>query len=90
MKVFFNRVPRHEPYGGGSHFVTFMVDKLVNSGHEVTFDLENEIDLIFIIDPRPGDKGYSINHAINYKQKFPQTKLLYCYLQKTEHKRHLI
>ena len=77
MRVFFNRVPRHEPYGGGSHFVTFMVNHLMKEGHEVVFDLVNGIDIIFLIDPRPGDKGYSINHALQYRQKFPQTKILY-------------
>lgn len=77
MKIFFNRVPRHEPYGGGSHFVTFMTSALISSGHEVVFDLEENIDVIFLIDPRPGDKGYSINHALGYKSSFPETKILY-------------
>jgi len=77
VKVFFNRIPRNEPYGGGSHFVTFMVEKLESVGHEVVFDLVDGIDIIFIIDPRPGDKGYSINHALQYKQNNPTTKILY-------------
>ena len=77
MKIFFNRIPRNEPYGGGSHFVTFMVEKLREDGHEVVFDLTENVDLIFIIDPRPGDKGYSINHALQYRERFPKTKILY-------------
>ena len=77
MRVFFNRVPRHEPYGGGSHFVTFMVNHLMNAGHEVVFDLVKGIDIIFLIDPRPGDKGYSINHALQYREQCPETKILY-------------
>jgi len=77
MKVFFNRLPRYEPYGGGSHFVTSMVEYLKNRGHTVVFHLEEGVDTIFMIDPRPGDIGYSINHIIKYKELFPEVKILH-------------
>ena len=77
MKVFFNRVPRNEPYGGGNQFLVTMVDHLVKHGHEVTFHLEEGVDAIFLMDPRPGDIGYSIQHVGHYKQQFPQTKILH-------------
>jgi len=75
MKIFFNRIKRKESYGGGSHFVTSMVDYLEKKGHEVVFHMQEkdniikDIDVIFLIDPRPGDIGYSINHVITYKNK---------------------
>ena len=75
MKIFFNRVTRKEAYGGGSHFVTAMVDYLERQGHSVIFQMQennsiiDDIDVIFLIDPRPGDIGYSINHAIAYKNQ---------------------
>ena len=77
MKVFFNRVPRNEPYGGGNQFLVTMVNHLVECGHEVTFHLEEGVDAIFLMDPRPGDIGYSIQHVGHYKQQFPQTKILH-------------
>ena len=86
MKIFFNRIARKEAYGGGSHFVTAMSDYLKEKGHEVVFHMTNknskqpieDIDLIFLIDPRPGDIGYSINHAIAYKNQVnPKVKILH-------------
>ena len=77
MKIFFNRVPRHEPYGGGSHFVTAMCEYLSNHGHDVVFHLEEGIDVIFMIDPRPVDIGYSIHHILAYKNQFPNVKILH-------------
>jgi glycosyltransferase involved in cell wall biosynthesis len=86
MKIFFNRVIRKEAYGGGSHFVTSMVNYLQKKGHEVIFYLHDlkskkpieDIDLIFLIDPRSGDIGYSINHVLEYKSKInPNVKILH-------------
>ena len=76
-KIFFNRVPRYEPYGGGSHFVTAMFEFLKREGHEVVFHLEEGVDTIFMIDPRPGDIGYSVNHILAYKNMHPSTKILH-------------
>lgn len=84
MKIFFNRVERFEPYGGGSHFVTEMTRFLREKGHEVVFsffndnkETINDIDVIFLIDPRPGDIGFSVNHAIQYKSINPNVKILH-------------
>ena len=77
MKIFFNRVPRHEPYGGGNQFLVRMVEMLRDRGHNVVFHLEPEIDIIFMIDPRPGDIGYSVEHISEYKRIFPKTKILH-------------
>ncbi len=76
-KIFFNRIPREEAYGGGSHFVTSMVNYLKKHNHDVVFHLEENIDLIFMIDPRPGDIGYSINHILEYKAKNPDVKIIH-------------
>lgn len=76
-KIFFNRVPRYEPYGGGSHFVTAMCEYLKKKGHEVVFELDEAVDTIFMIDPRSGDIGYSINHILSFKEHFPNVKILH-------------
>jgi hypothetical protein len=54
-----------------------MVSYLESHGHSVVFHLEENIDLIFMIDPRPGDIGYSIHHIISYKQQYPNVKILH-------------
>jgi len=77
MKIFFNRVPRNEPYGGGNQFLLGIVEKLKNLGHNVVFHLEDNIDLIFMMDPRPGDIGYSLQHIAGYKQHFPSVKIIH-------------
>lgn len=77
MKIFFNRFPRFEPYGGGNQFLVKMVNSLEKRGHKVCFHLEQDIDLIFMMDPRPGDFGYSIDHIQEYKSVFPRTKILH-------------
>ena len=77
MKIFFNRVPRNEPYGGGNQFLVGIVNRLKNLGHNVVFHLEKDIDLIFMMDPRPGDIGYSLHHIAGYKQHFPEVKILH-------------
>lgn len=77
MKVFFNRVEKFTPYGGGSQFITAMCKYFRTKGHQVTFHLEPDVDLIFMIDPRPGDIGYSVNHIIQHKMNYPKVKILH-------------
>ena len=77
MKIFFNRVPRSEPYGGGNQFLVKIVERLKDRGHEVVFHLNDGIDLMFMMDPRPGDIGYSIQHIGAYKHAFPKTKIIH-------------
>ena len=77
MKIFFNRVPRNEPYGGGNQFLIGITSLLESSGFEVVYHLEKDVDLIFMMDPRPGDIGYSIQHIFNFKRQFPETKVIH-------------
>jgi len=77
LKIFFNRVPRKEPYGGGNQFLIGITEKLEKLGHQITYHLEDSIDLIFLMDPRPGDIGYSIEHVVSYKSQNPQVKILH-------------
>ena len=77
MKIFFNRVPRTDPYGGGNQFLQVMTSTLEKNGHQVVYHLEKDVDLIFMMDPRPGDIGYSVQHIAAYKNQFPETKILH-------------
>jgi len=77
MKIFFNRVPKYEPYGGGNQFLYRLVEILQERGHEVCYHLEDNIDVIFMMDPRPGDIGYSVEHIESYKRLNPRVKILH-------------
>ena len=75
MKIYFNRSPINGPWGGGSSFVKNMSKYFLDNDHEVIYELQKDIDLIFMIDPRPGQAGNSINEIIDYKNYFPSTKV---------------
>jgi glycosyltransferase involved in cell wall biosynthesis len=77
MKVFFNRYPRYTAYGGGNQFLQKMTSLFTEKGHEVVYHLQEGIDLIFMMDPRPGDHGYSIQHIWSYKQNYPNVKIIH-------------
>ena len=52
MKILFNRPIKEQAWGGGSHFITSLYYYLVKKGIEVTFNFEDNIDLIFMFEPR--------------------------------------
>lgn len=76
--IFFSLQPPSGSYGGGSFFVKDLANYFSDKDYEITFELKPNIDLIFIIDPRQGSyKKYSLDHFLQYKQNFPNTKMLY-------------
>ena len=80
MKVFFSLRPPNHSFGGGAFFVKNIINYLKNKNIKTTFELEPNIDLLFIIDPRksnPNYKKYSVLELIEYKKKNPKTKIIY-------------
>lgn len=77
MKVFINRVPVDGPWGGGNLFLKAFYDQFKKKGHTVTPHLEDDIDLIFIQDPRYGSTNVSINEIYNFKKRFPNVKIMH-------------
>ena len=75
-KIMFNREIRREPYGGGFHFITSLYEYLKSKGYEVVFSLEDNIDLIFMFDPRPSSGGDCVNSIYQYKNFNPKTKVI--------------
>ena len=73
----FNRKPVTGPWGGGNSFLINMANYLKKQGHTVVYDFVYGIDLIFMIDPRPNQRGYSINDIYNYKKNSPSVKILH-------------
>jgi len=54
-----------------------MISTARQVGHETTHKLSPDVDVIFMIDPRPGNTGYSIQHIAQHKQSYPHTKVLH-------------
>ncbi len=78
MKIAFNRMPRRSPWGGGAHFATTFADYLVKVGHQVVHRLEDGIDSIVMLDPRPEEGGFSANDILEYKRyRNPRVKVLH-------------
>jgi len=69
MKVFLDRAPRLGPWGGGNRFSTALCERLNAEGIEVVTDLNQKVDLIFCMDPRPSPSGLWYQDYLNYKVK---------------------
>jgi hypothetical protein len=79
MKIMFNRKIIEGPWGGGNLFVKAMSEFLQRNGHSVCFDFEDDIDIIFMVDPREIDQneGYSADDIVEYGSKFPNTEIIH-------------
>ena len=68
MKVFIQHQPQKIPYGGGNQFVLFLIDYLRKNNVEITFELDEDIDILFVINPIKGPmRKYGIDDLIIYK-----------------------
>jgi len=76
MKVYINRRPKKGPWGGGIKTVNKLVDALTAEGHDVTFQLVPNIDIIFCIDPRPNEYGEWYQTFLQYKSVYQETKIV--------------
>ncbi len=77
LKILINRKPVVGPWGGGNLFVKAFCEVLKNQGANVVHNIQNDIDIIFMQDPRPGDTGISINEILLYKESNPRTKIIH-------------
>ena len=77
MKILVNRKPVEGPWGGGNLFVRAICEHFKNQGWEVTHRFEEDIDVMFMQDPRPNELGVGINEMIQYKNYRPQAKLIH-------------
>ena len=70
MNIYINRKPKSGPWGGGNKTVCILSDLLRENGHNVVFDLEDDVDVIFCMDPRPNDSGIWYNDFLEHKRRF--------------------
>ena len=77
MKILINRKPVEGPWGGGNLLVKALSRNIPEEGHELVYSLQPGIDVILMLDPRPGNTGISVNEILLYKNSFPDTKILH-------------
>lgn len=77
-KIYINRKPVYTPWGGGIKTVNLLCQELKKLNYEIVHDLNrDDIDVIFLIDPRTSEWGdsyediyrYSLNHDIKIVQR---------------------
>jgi len=76
MKILINRIPVQGPWGGGNLLVKAFCENMKMFDHEVVHSFQEDIDVIFLQDPRPGNTGISINEAVLYRNQNPETKII--------------
>ena len=78
MKVLFTMKPPTSSNGGGCFFVKYMVDYLKAHNIDITYQLENDIDIIMLMDPRKNRTNlYDIDTIINFKKAHPHVKIIH-------------
>lgn len=76
MKIYVNRQPKIGPWGGGAKTVNKLVELLLHKGHTVVYDLQDGIDVIFCMDPRPNNRGEWYQNFLDYRSKSKNTKIV--------------
>lgn len=77
MKVLLNRKPIEGPWGGGNLLVTAICKYFREAGVDIVHELQPEIDVIFMQDPRAGNTKVSVNQIIAWKAKNPSVKIIH-------------
>lgn len=77
-RVAFNMKPVAGPWGGSSPFVAQLADILKRRGCEVQFDLDGEVDVIVLVDPREAvNKPFGPKQIAEYKHRHRSVKVLH-------------
>lgn len=76
-KLFINFKPENIAYGGGNVFSLNFIEYLKKQNINITFELDNDIDVFFIIDPHKGPhKKYGLNEVVDHKKKYKKGKII--------------
>src|SRR5687768_16918028 len=77
-RLAFNMRPVKHPWGGGNWWLTQVARHLRESGYDVHFDLEREVDAIVLVDPRVGGNvGFAAREIEAYKERHPRARCLH-------------
>lgn len=75
--VAFNQKPVNGSWGGSNQFVVQMCTTLARWGYRVRFDLADEVDIVFLVDPRRGEaKPFGIEEIAEFKARYPRVRVL--------------
>ena len=76
-KIYINRRPVEGPWGGGNVFVKSMYEFFPRNGYKIIDNpIKEQPDIIFLQSPYPDSiLNFSINDAVNIKQKNKTTKI---------------
>ena len=66
---------REGPWGGGNQFLRSFKNYFEDLGAIITHQLEGQVDLIMIINPRSGT--FPINDLKKYKRRYPNVKIIH-------------
>lgn len=78
MKILINRKPIYnQPWGGGNNFVKAFVNYGSLRDHKIIYTLEDDIDCIFMQDPRSSELGISANEIVKYKLENKNTIIVH-------------
>lgn len=75
MKVLINRKPVEGPWGGGNKTLSHLVNELQKK-HDVVYELQPDVDIIFCFDPRHDNAGIWYQNFIDFKIKNPKVKII--------------
>lgn len=77
-KILFTLKPLNESFGGGNFFVKNLSDFLKSKKYNIIYELEPNIDIIFIIDPRKNkSNNFKYQEIIEYKKNNPNVKIIH-------------
>jgi len=77
LNFFINFKPENIAYGGGNIFALNLIEYLKNNNVNVTYELNNNIDVFFIIDPHKGPhKKYDLDDIISYRNKIKKGRII--------------
>ena len=76
MRIYLNREPVKGPWGGGNKLVEVLTEKLENLGHRVDFVFRSDVEVVFCFDPRPNKYGDTYEMFLDYKECYPETKII--------------
>jgi hypothetical protein len=77
MKIYFNRKLRRNPWGGGAHFHSAIVDYLSKNNFDIVETLNGKIDVIVMLDPRYEEYGSDVNQIYEYKKRNNNVKVIH-------------
>lgn len=77
-RIAVNLRPRPDPWGGGNQFVEQFDRRLSAAGYSVVYHLDEEVDGILLIDPRPqGDTSFKIEEIRSFKERHPGVPIIH-------------